>query len=37
MLADGPEHNREGMQMVIDYNEDYCIAARVIKNWRGSM
>ena len=31
--ADDPEHNREVMQMVLDYNEDDCIATRVIKDW----
>lgn len=28
-----PENNREKMQKVIDYNEDDCLATRVVKNW----
>lgn len=31
--ADDPESNRADMQQVIDYNEDDCIATRVIKDW----
>ena len=30
--AEDPEPNREGMQMVLDYNEDDCVATRVIKD-----
>ena len=28
-----PDANRDKMQMVLDYNEDDCIATRVIKDW----
>ena len=28
--------NREGMQLIIDYNEDDCMATRVIKDWLAS-
>lgn len=35
--AEDPEHNREGMRMVLDYNEDDCVATRVIKDWLNSM
>jgi uncharacterized protein len=31
--AEDPEAGRQGMGMVIDYNEDDCIATRVIKDW----
>ena len=31
--ADDPEAGREGMQLVLDYNEDDCIATRVVKDW----
>ena len=31
--AEDPERNREGMQLVLDYNEDDCVATRVIKDW----
>ena len=31
--AEDPEPNRKGMQMVLDYNEDDCVATRVIKDW----
>ena len=31
--ADDPEAHWEGMRMVIDYNEDDCVATRVIRDW----
>ena len=31
--ADCPESNKKEMQLVMDYNEDDCIATRVIKDW----
>ena len=31
--AEDPEAGREGMQLVLDYNEDDCTAARVVKDW----
>ena len=35
--AEDPEAGRDGMNMVIDYNEDDCAATRVIKDWLVSM
>ena len=34
--AEDPEAGREDMNMVVDYNEDDCIATRVIKDWLAS-
>ena len=31
--AEDPDANRDKMQMVLDYNEDDCIATRVVKDW----
>ena len=31
--AKDPEPNKDKMQLVLDYNEDDCIATRVIKDW----
>lgn len=31
--AEDPKPNLEGMRMVLDYNEDDCVATRVIKDW----
>lgn len=31
--VDDPEKNRDKMQKVIEYNEDDCIATRVVKDW----
>ena len=31
--ADDPEAGRAGMKLVLDYNEDDCIATRVVKDW----
>ena len=31
--AEDPEAGREGMGMVLDYNEDDCVATRVVKDW----
>ena len=33
MYADDTEAGREGMQLVLDYNEDDCIATRIVKDW----
>ena len=30
---DDPEAGREGLQLVLDYNEDDCIATRFVKDW----
>ena len=32
-----PEAGRDGMQLVLDYNGDDCVATRVIKDWLVSM
>ena len=31
--ADDPESNKDEMRLVMDYNEDDCIATRVVKDW----
>ena len=31
--AEDLEAGRDGMQLVLDYNEDDCIATRVVKDW----
>ena len=30
---DDPEAGREGLQLVLDYNEDDCVATRFVKDW----
>ena len=34
--AEDPEAGREGMGMVLDYNEDDCIATRMVRDWLAS-
>ena len=34
--AEDPEAGREGMGLVLDYNEDECVATRVVKDWLAS-
>ena len=36
-FVENPDENRDRFQKVIDYNEDDCVATRVIKDWLASI
>ncbi len=30
---DDPKLNRDGLDLILDYNRDDCVATRVVKDW----